>query len=152
MVCQFTMLGHNTTHGYIVQAISPSFRMLTLACIHIPYIVYKWMSATLASSGSAWNKAFILVWNCGVKGPSSLMIYSWLLATQFCLCTSLALRHRPHCTVIGLGTRPHVCMHKIRKCHPMQLTAARQCCEQLYWPGWIWSYKDAERLMSFVLW
>ena len=31
------------------------------------------------------------------------------------------------------------CM-QITKWYPSQQTGARQCCEQLYWPRWIWSY------------
>ena len=45
--------------------------------------------------------------------------------------------------VASLILRPMIRMHmyKIRNWHLMQWSAATECCECFYWPGWIWSMK-----------
>ena len=67
---------------------------------------------------------------------------------RFHVCTSLA--PRPTTVVFGLGTRLRVHMHTVFK--NGVLRNKQQFCEELYWPGWIWSYEDAVWSYSSALW
>ena len=57
-------------------------------------------------------------------------------------CTNLT--PRPITVVFGLGMKVCVRMRTKLEWRPTLQTSSEQCCEQLFWPGWISSYEDAE--------